>query len=198
MHAAWSLVVAVSLGVASFAVAANAEEIALKECWGLDMANMQDVRKLDPRKDTSKSLPAEISRTLMRAEKDAGPCFAVNGVEKVALVNAARILVNDIESRPVISSELVTLVFYSHPAPGYVSLDSIDRDAQRITIKYKIEIHAEAIVTAHFALIPLGKLTPGKYKVDIVHVGEGRYDRKKAESAVCDSGSFTVRGGFRK
>jgi hypothetical protein len=200
MYAAW-LLAALSLGVASFAVAANVEEIPLRKIWAFNMEGTRPARALDPKKDVSKSLSTLIQRALIDTGGSAGPCFAVNGVEKVALVRAARVLVDGIEARPIKSGGHVSLVFYSKPAPGYVILDSVTRDKQNITVKYKVIVHITADVKVHYALIPLGKLAPGTYKVDIVEVDGGkgpRYDAESVEKAVCDSSSFTVQSGVPK
>jgi hypothetical protein len=200
MHAVWSLTAALSLGVGLLVIAAeriaDAEEIPLEECWGFKMAYMRDVQKLDPRTRVEDTLIIKLQNALYAHGKKvkAGPCFLVQGIEKEALTNAAKVLIDGEKPQRIEPGTPTSLVFYSHPAPGYVFIESIDRTKNHIAIKYYVKIHLTAEVTVHFALIPLGKLEPGKYTVDIIQVGDEKYDWAKADEAVCDSGTLTVEG----
>ena len=59
----------------------------------------------------------------------------------------------------------MTLVFFSHPASYFVRLREVVRNDNEINVKYEFEPHTSPEVTTHFALIPLGKLPAGEYKV---------------------------------
>jgi hypothetical protein len=59
-----------------------------------------------------------------------------------------------------------TLVFFSHPLSYYARLREVKREGNEITVLYQFEPHTTPEATAHFAMIPLGKLTAGEYHVD--------------------------------
>jgi hypothetical protein len=59
-----------------------------------------------------------------------------------------------------------TLVFFSHPLSYYTRLREVKREADKIIVRYQFEPHTKPEATAHFALIPLGKLPGGEYHVD--------------------------------
>lgn len=203
MRALLLSVLSIAILAGAYAIAAEPVEpveIPLKEIWALDMPGTRDVRELDPRKAAEETMITKMGSALFRhgTRPEAGPCFVVKGEGKKALANAVNLIVaGDKPPESVPSGEDVSLVFYSHPAPGYVFLDSVQRSAGRLTLKYKVIVHQTTEVTSHFALIPLGKLDPGTFTVDVVEVDGGgpKYDSAEAKRAVCDSCSFMVRDG---
>jgi hypothetical protein len=58
-----------------------------------------------------------------------------------------------------------TLVFFSHPLSYYARLRKVEKEGNEITVHYQFEPHTTPEATVHFALIPLGKLSAGKYHV---------------------------------
>lgn len=95
-----------------------------------------------------------------------------------------------------------TLIFFSHPLSYYARLRAVEQDDDRIIVRYQFEPHTTPEATVHFALIPLGKLAAGEYKVDYEQIPlEQKYRDQgfepvppKAEDTVCHDFSFTVSG----
>ncbi len=159
------------------------------------------MRDLEPRKDMDhrNTVASQIARKFFLrsngGQAKAGPCFLVKGEGKDALVNAAKVLVDGAafpESMP--PDEKVSLVFYSYPAPGYVHLKSVHRSESAVTVKYQVVTHRTLEATAHFALIPLGNLESGKFRVEAEEVPpETPYrNHKRTDRAACDSCTFTI------
>lgn len=71
------------------------------------------------------------------------------------------------QSSPLPPNEEVTLVIYSHPCSYFFRLKQVERDVNTITVRYQFEPHYSPESTIHFALIPLGKLPIGDYKVEM-------------------------------
>ncbi len=59
----------------------------------------------------------------------------------------------------------MTLIFFSHPLSYYIQLKEVVREGTKITVTYQPIPHFSAESTVHFALIPLGKLPVGEYRV---------------------------------
>jgi hypothetical protein len=199
MHAIWPLTTSLSLGIASFAIAAEPQgetlEIPLKDIWALDMPGTRDINELAPRKATEDTAVSRITRKLISCspKEVAGKCFIVAGVDAAALSAADEVLCG---GRPPLKSvpanKDVTLVFYNIPAPGYVHLKSVDHsDADgRVTVTYEVVKHIQANVTVHLALIPLGKLPPGKLSVEITQFTN--IEREDSARAVCKPDTFQI------
>jgi hypothetical protein len=95
-----------------------------------------------------------------------------------------------------------TLVFFSHPLSYYARLREVERDDNRIIVRYQFEPHTTPESTVHFALIPLGKLAAGEYKVDYEQIPLDQKYRDQgfepvhpeAADIACRDFSFTVSG----
>lgn len=179
------------------------DEISLAKIWALKMPGTRDVRELDPRVSADETLIGKIGRvlTIRTGERaKAGPCFLVRGEGKNALANAAKVLVDGespLDATSIPADEDVSLVFYSYAAPGYVHLHSVRRSDKHVTVNYQVTVHQTSEMTVHFALIPLGKLAPGKFTVNAVEVDSGgpASDPAIKDRAICDSCAFVVREG---
>lgn len=200
MHRYLSLVLA-----AAISSSALGEEIPLKSIWALDMPGTQDIRELDPRETKEQTAITKIASALMgrrERKENLGSCFLVSGEGKDALKNAAALFAgNAPPSKRVAAGEKVSLVFYACSAPGYVHLHSVSKEAGVVTIKYQVVMHQSLEVTSHFALIPLGKLSPGNLKIISEYVprekrepmeGVSKPDLSMVRSAVCKSCSFEI------
>lgn len=171
----------------------GSDAIPLNHIWALQMPGTQDIRKLDP-EDAKRIRVWLTERTAERAE--AGPCFFVEGEGKEALANAAKALVDD-EPRltSIPAGKNVSLVFYAYAAPGYVHVKSVHHSDEDVTVKYRVVTHETSNATVHFAIIPLGKLSPGKFTVNAVEVRDdddpNPYPEVK-DRAICDSCSIVV------
>jgi hypothetical protein len=69
------------------------------------------------------------------------------------------------QASPLPPSEEITLVIFSHPCSYFFRLKQVERDANTFTVRYQFEPHYSPESTVHFALIPLGKLPIGDYRV---------------------------------
>ncbi len=95
----------------------------------------------------------------------------------------------------------MTLVFFSQEFNCYVRLQSVERQADVITVKYVFVPHKTKELTDHFALIPIGKLPKGKWRVEIVQspmeqkykdAGFKEVSAKIAGQVVCGSFTFEI------
>ena len=190
-----SIIVAVVVGL--FASTIRAEEIPLKSVWAYDISGTQDVRKL------SNELSNDFATWLMRRTGEggkSGKCFVVSGEGEVALQGAANVLLGGAKRPTKLAGKEASLVFYSLAAPGYVSIDSIEKGGGKITVRFKIATHQESLSTTHFALIPLGKLSAGKLEVEIVEVDPDKpySNRELTKRAVCKSCTIDIQEGAKK
>jgi hypothetical protein len=128
--------------------------------------------------------------------------FAVSGADADALREAHAVLANHQpppDSFPADST--ISIVFFSHKSTYYCHLDGAEIHGHRIRVPYRFIPHQTDNITSHFALIPLGKLAPGKYTVEMDRMPMGpEYLHKnyhdlpldEARRIVCKSFSFTV------
>lgn len=95
----------------------------------------------------------------------------------------------------------MTLVFFSHPLSYYIQLTEVARTGKNITVSYKPIPHYTSESTVHFALIPLGQLPAGEYRVQFKQVGMAKefykagfaplgYEQQKKH--ICQTFSFTI------
>lgn len=193
---------------ASISSPALGEEIPLKSIWALDMPGTQDIRKLDPPREKQPVSVQEfiksslVERTAQTLNPDKWPkdgntgrgfVVAATGVD--ALKQAHDVLAKKVD-RPdaVLSGEELSLVFYSYSSGQYVHLDQVERDGETITVKYRNVPHRTLDMSPHIALIPLGELSAGKYRVKVEELPpkEKTDTPQKTRHVVCDSFSFVV------
>jgi len=130
--------------------------------------------------------------------------FAVSGTGMEALRRAHDVIVQGKSPKEQFPSDSeLNAVFYSGTSGTYVHLVGITRSGNDIQVRYRLTPHTTAQVTEHIALIPLGKLMPGKYRVNIVRAPtESKYRKlgfeelpqETADQIVCHSFSFVVSG----
>jgi hypothetical protein len=159
-------------------------EIPLSEVWALDMPGTKDVRLLEPEVygDETKTLPTTkryellnqslIQQVLGSLELEVprrpmqGFLVASNvrdSLSKVSVLLAA-------SKKPPTAFESdkeLTLVFYSLQTGTDVHLTSVNLKGNQINIEFRFVPHFTDEMSTHFALIPLPKLSAGKYKVRI-------------------------------
>lgn len=179
------------------ASAAQAEEIPLKSIWAYDMAGTQDARKL------SKDLANDLATWLMRRTGEggkAGKCFVVSRDGSIALQGAANVLMGGAKRPTKLAGKEASLVFYSLAAPGYVSIESVEREERKVTVRFKVTTHQESVSTTHFALIPLGKLPAGKFEIEIVEAEPDKpySNKERTKRAVCKSCTIDIEEGAKK
>lgn len=142
-----------------------------KRMWALDEPVTKyfgEVLKNDP---ANQALLTDIVIALGSGIKDkANPAFAVEGEEREALRNAHAVLAGK-QQRPtsLSSDKSVSIAFFSRSSSYYISITDVKIQGDTIFIKYEYIPHITDDVTSLFALIPLGKLSPGHYRVEIDH-----------------------------
>jgi hypothetical protein len=175
-------------------------EIYLDEIWGYGMPETRRVAELDG------NLVGEIGRSLApgrRENRQTGDGFAVLGTGLNGLREAHAVLVmsNKPQNKFPADSE-ISLIFFTYWPPRYVHLHRVERKKNVIDVYYRFTPSAGGL-SQHFALIPLGNLSAGEYRVNIVRspMGQRRIDRdslpvSEADSrrAVCNSFGFSMIG----
>lgn len=194
--------------------------IPLKKIWAWDMPGSTDVRSLEPQvfgvpirteaqlKQAERSL---ISRTLRPLASDfsekAGEAFAVAGTGIESLENAHAVLAENHEPRKSFSTkDELSVVFFSRISGTYAHLDKVQRQGQRIEIRYKFVPHIDGHLTVNFAIIPIGTLSEGEVIVDIaslplekkfIDMGVAPISKESEARIVCKSFRFVVRDTHR-
>ena len=177
--------------------------IPLEEVWAFRMLGTIDISKAIP---ISHAITIdEIRRSLSQLppkDSEAKPAFAVTGQGVEALVGAKEALVGgNAPKQSFRAHDDISVVFFSRLCPWFVHLDSIEKSGNIIQVAYRFVPHEESNLTEHFALIPIGKLPPGKYEVKIVPIPMDTTLLKKgfrppgsdvAASTVCRSSEFDV------
>lgn len=190
--------------VALLATSVRAEEIPLSSIWAYSMPGSKDVVELEPARLSNSPkdlLSVKIKNSLSPPNKP-GDAFIVRGANYNALQEAFDILVD--KQKPGTefkTGEKLTLVFYSFSWGGYVHIHDVERTKNVIKIRYQVKPHTTKETTSHFALIPLEKLTAGKYQVETENIPLGKeFDgwpvkpltKKELDEYVCKGFSFSV------
>jgi hypothetical protein len=177
-------------------------DIPLDEVWAFRMPGTRDVEAMT--RDSHSLLFNQIRgalSTLPEKGSKAEPSFVVVGDDVAALKAAKEVLADDKPPRTSFrSDEELHVFFFSRQCFVYVQLDSIQRSKSNIEIRYSFVPHDESVMTEHFALIPLGKLPRGKYRIDIIRsptspklIAQGLATSDAvADSTVCKSSEFEV------
>lgn len=185
--------------------------IPLDKVWAKNMPGTRDVLDLDlPRAQqvTTGRLQSIYMSWVRRAEKLkfkdlARPGFVVSGSGQSALLAAHAIFVKEAAPRNEFSpDEELTIVFFSEPYGGnHVRIHQIERKGDHFEIQYRLEPYLVHTLSETFALIPLGKLPPGKYHVDMRQLpseqkfsklGRKPVDENWSREALCKPFSFAV------
>jgi hypothetical protein len=178
-------------------------EISLDTIWGLNMPGIRELETSDDHR------LAKLIGAIRRKLSDKPPqgqtakaCFAVTGAGPDALREAHSVLVDGKKPRQELpSGRDVSLVFFSHEFGRYVQLQRVLRDRNDIEIQYQFVPHKSLELTVHFALIPLGKMIPGKVQVHIKQLpmddefrrsGWKSVEPEVAKRVICQSFSFSV------
>jgi hypothetical protein len=174
--------------------------IPLSEIWANNMPSTRDIGKLDPKRP----LAYEIRRAIGFPPKDeeAKPGFAVMGTGLEALQEAHAVFVDKKKPRATFpAGSDVSVVFFTHETRPYVHLQKADRQGNKINVHWRFVPHETEDMTIHVALIPLGKIPSGKYRVNVIRsempkkyidLGFRPTSDKVARRIVCRSFSFTV------
>lgn len=191
------------------------EEIPLNSIWGLNIPGTQDVRKLDPPRKSQPISADEFIRTSLveqikhsldnnhspKQGEKAGRAFVVMGTGLEALREAQKVLAGDAKRiDEVPANKEITLVVYKYNSGRAMRLDGVDQQGNKLAVRYHLKTYDMLQSFASFALIPIGKLEPGKVEVAVEHgIDEGpsdlneRHDKRApAERIVSRSFDFAV------
>ncbi|MEX2168395.1 MAG: hypothetical protein WD851_03720 [Pirellulales bacterium] len=193
----------------------EAVTIPLDQIWGYRLAGTKKVLELDPLpngrdpsfKDAySRSTLVKIVRYLSTYVPDgkAGPGFVVAGSGKEALDRAYSVFQEKAKhekaKQPSIPRDTdLSLVFYAYTAGCPLEIESVEKSAGSISVKYRFVARDAIHGSNRFAIIPLGRLEEGTVQVDIEQIPTHDpkvaevVQRVSAERLICDSFSFDVR-----
>lgn len=145
--------------------------VPLSEIWANDMPGTLRLHDLanDPKRDHPLFLDIAKEHSYKRGKKPAGPALAVEGTGLEALENAHAIITGR-KPRPafLLQDHQISISFFTLYSGYYVHLTKVTRSQHTIEVRYEFIPHTSRELTQHFALIPMGKLPKGKFKVDVV------------------------------
>lgn len=171
-------------------------EIPLDQIWANNMPGTRNIVDLD----IEPWFVSHIREALgfPQKDQDAKPAFAVLGTGLDALRAAHEVLVNKKKPRDTFppGSE-VSVVFFAHETQPYVHLHKVERQGKNINIYYQFVPHEEEVTERYIAIIPLGRLLDGKYRMNVIRSPDAGNRLKKvsdevARRIVCGSFSFTI------
>jgi hypothetical protein len=149
--------------------------IPLEKIWAYDMPGTRELSAAS--KDGKYVYPEgplvyEILKLFGKrmTAKTPGPGFALQGSGIDALEALHAYLSSDKPpSATFPANSEVSIFFFTYPTSGYyVYIRRVERRGNLIEITYQFHPHLTRNVTAHFALIPLGRMSKGDYQVKIV------------------------------
>ncbi|WP_428305483.1 hypothetical protein [Lacipirellula sp.] len=198
---------------ASLASPIYADEIRLCNAWGINIAGIRDARELipPPKQDPSSaeefinsSVVEQIRhrlsyRYLPPVGDTAGEGFLVPGGGKQALENAWEVLAGKAKPLKQISAgDEASLIVFAYASGRSLRLDDVKHSDGEIVVAYHLNCNELMSSSAHFALIPLPTLGPGKIKLTMQRSADTgpevvvtRMAKISAERLV--SGSFTFK-----
>jgi hypothetical protein len=141
-----------------------------------------DVEQIREKAEQSFTLPLEIAMSQLSRDANGKTKsgFAVKGTGREALQGAHAVLVKGEQaSKQFDANEEVTIVFFAYPAQPGVGIERIQRIGNVITVTYFLRSHGLMTDTWRLALIPLGKLPEGKYRVELIRSSnEAQHNQK--------------------
>lgn len=170
--------------------------IPLGEIWATQMPGTKKFSELN----TQQPLVYEIREAIgfTQSDKDAKPAFAVLGRDLDALREAHAVFVDKKKPRDTFPPESeVSVMFFTHETGPYVHLHKVERQGNNVNIYYRFVPHEEEVTQQYIAIIPLGKLSNGKYSVNIMRSPDAGNRLQKvsdevARRIICRPFSFTV------
>ncbi|MFO0789703.1 MAG: hypothetical protein U0805_09605 [Pirellulales bacterium] len=190
--------------------------IPLDQVWAYKMPGTKDVRELEPKLDVHdpkfkelwehsliRQIVSFLSSGAPREGENARSGFVVIGAGKKALKEAHAVLKdkNNVDWQQQLPKDTeLSLVFFHFATGWHPELDSVEQSHDSIVVRYKfIQPEQPSFGAARFALIPLGKLSPGTVNVKCEQLPPRDYrglkikEKPALERLVCDSFSFEVR-----
>jgi hypothetical protein len=174
--------------------------IPLDQTWAYNMPGTQDVYDLNSQSPLVYEI--RVATGFPPKDKDANPGFAVPGEGLDALREAHAVFVEEKTRRDTFSANSeISAVFFALEARRYVHLHKVERQGNNISIYYRFIPHETEETNRYFALIPLGRLPIGNYRVKVIRspmeqkyadIGFRPLNDDVARRVVCRSFSFSV------
>jgi hypothetical protein len=180
--------------------------IPLDKIWAYEMPRTREVRRLGNDADRTFLEPILESgykrANRLKYKELARPGFAVSGSGLEALKAAHAVFVEGVRPRDKFSPhDEITVVVFSELVGGRVVLQHVERKSKRIEIQYRLEPRILQGGRINLALIPLGKLPIGEYRVDThqlpldekwIKAGLKAVDAEWSRKFLCKPFNFTV------
>jgi len=198
--------------------------IPLDQIWALDMPGTRDISKYDFSQDDPR-LKGRISTELLRntlrikpPKQDALPAILLRQSDRTNLYQMLRVAGTTINEKDTMhrvrfqqihdrfllppTDNRFSLFFYTHPSAYRVELAKVERRGLEIDIQYRFAPRFSAESSVHWALIPLGELPAGDYRVNITKLpmeqkflDAGFYPVSEEETKriVCQPADFYIR-----
>jgi hypothetical protein len=172
-------------------------EIPLEEIWALANPGTRNLRELGSPRVEDSFVEKVLKQIRESWRQETGLVVEVEG--GVALRKFHQVRVERLKRNTVRPDVPLTLVFFTNLTMA-VHLDKVARTGNTFTVEYRFVPHREALASQQLALIPLGELAAGKYRVNIVrlpieqkYIDNGlREPNPKAFNNVCTSFDFGV------
>ena len=173
--------------------------VPLEQVWAYRMPATKDIAELDD-DESYGGLTEKIRRRLSKLSrvrnKVPRSCLVLAGTPEQAVEKAYELLSSDDDVSPEsITGDRFYLFFFTHNVGSYVHLHEISMAKKTIAVTFVFQPHSTRNITTHYALIPLGKLHPGQYEVQISQVapkGATPLKPEWVEQAICKSVKFQV------
>jgi hypothetical protein len=144
-------------------------------------------------------LPIEHAMQSQPIGEKVGPGFAVEGIGRESLRGIYDVLAKGEKPKESFTEDSdLSLVFFTSKKQPSVVLDQVTRKGNLIEIRYVLVQSGRGAMTWQFALIPLGKLSAGEYRVDIIRSREREddYNRRGFPPVDPKREPFIVSGPF--
>ncbi|MGL4514844.1 MAG: hypothetical protein ACRCT8_17285 [Lacipirellulaceae bacterium] len=180
MKAVALVMVLAAAGTVSATEPIEAISIPLETVWAHDMPGTRDIHELQkefdkrypPMGNEQESLLAIVARGIERRRgSPVGEAMAVQGSGLDALVNVFRVFTKQVDksrgAKGLAGDDGVSLFFFTAYSPRYVHLKEITRSGSNVAVKYDLIPHLTKDLSMHLALVPLGDLPAGQYRVEV-------------------------------
>lgn len=155
--------------------------VPLEDIWARDMPGTKEVFNLEepggnyssPHEWFDNSSVLQIGKALFKyavtPSDSPGEVFLVPGEGKTALRHAHAVLAKKEAFPNITADSFVSLVFYAWPTSGsYLRIVSVEVTSGLITVRYQPVIQTVHDHGPRFALVPIGKLSEGPVKIEVI------------------------------
>lgn len=186
-------------------------EIPLDQIWGFTIPGTRDVASIplpEDRRQYAIEREAnieEIQQSLLakRPSEPAMPGFILPRITDFQLLRVAAGQLG-MDARRGSASRVgsstsftpnneLSLIFFARSAGRSLQFNTVERRANKVTVRYQFVPDSASQDAVHFAFIPLGKLEAGEYNVEFAETSAGSAENGAGATSVCKAFSFTVR-----